>query len=264
MAPMRDRTTWLHGDMFHCLQPPAAFGRAWRLVLLGPPGVGKGTQANLLAGVLGACPLSTGDIFRAAHDRSLAPGSGMAEAIARVNRGELVPDDVVLRLMQGRRQCLRCRGGFLLDGFPRTIAQASALDGLMALEHVHLDAVIDYQLATTALVARLAGRRVCERCQAPYHVVARPPLRPGICDHCGGPVSQRPDDAPVAVRARLEAYTEATAQVADYYQRQELLVKVHAGVNPEKVLARTLDALEARGLAVPRVAPKAPDAFAHA
>lgn len=252
MAPMRDRTTWLHGDMFHCLQPPTSVGRPWRFVLLGPPGVGKGTQATLLSARFGACPLSTGDIFRAAHDRSQAPGSEMAEALARVNRGDLVPDDVVLGLLQNRRQCLRCRGGFLLDGFPRTLAQASALDGLMTLVHVQLDAVIDYQLAMPALVARLAGRRVCERCQAPYHIVARPPRREGICDHCGGRVSQRPDDAPAAVGARLKAYAEATALVADYYQRQGLLVKVHAGADPEKVFARTLAALEARGLDLPR------------
>lgn len=258
MAPIRDRTTWLHGDMFHCLQPPTPVGRTWRFVLLGPPGVGKGTQATLLSAVFGACPLSTGDIFRAAHDRSLAPGSGLAEAVARVNRGELVPDDVVLRLMHDRRQCLRCHGGFLLDGFPRTIAQAAALDGLMAMERVHLDAVIDYELGMPALVARLAGRRVCEQCQAPYHVSSRPPRQAGVCDHCGGRVTQRPDDAPAAVRVRLKAYAEATAQVADYYHRQGLLVKVHAGADPEKVLAKTLAGLTARGLEVPHPANAAP------
>jgi adenylate kinase len=253
MTPLRDRTTWLHGDLFHCLQPPAAFGRTWRLVLLGPPGVGKGTQANLLAAVLGACPLSTGDIFRAAEERAASPGSGMAEAHTRINRGELVPDDVVLRLVQNRRRCLRCDAGFLLDGFPRTMTQAAALDGLLAADHVKLDAVLNYELPFPILVSRLAGRRVCRNCQAPYHIVNRPPRQPGTCDHCGGAVVQRPDDESSAIHARLVAYADATAQVADFYRRQQLLVTIPANDGVERVFARSLEALAARGLPVPRM-----------
>lgn len=249
--PLRDRTTWLHGDFFHCLQPPAAFGRTWRLVLLGPPGAGKGTQANLLAAVLGACPLSTGDIFRAAGERSPAPG--MAEALHRVHRGELVPDDIVLGLIRNRRRCLRCQTGFLLDGFPRTIAQASTLDGLLAADHLQMDAVILYEVPVAELVARLAGRRVCRNCQAPYHMRTHPPRVPGICDHCGGPVVQRRDDDPAAVEKRLSDYAEATTAVADYYRRQRLLFSISATDNPETVLARTLDQLALRGFSVPRL-----------
>jgi adenylate kinase len=243
MTPLRDRTTWLQGDRFRCLQPPAPTGRAWRLVLLGPPGVGKGTQAAMLANVLGACPLSTGDIFRTAQERSLAPGSSMAEAWERMNRGQLVPDDVVLGLMRERRSCLRCRGGFLLDGYPRTIAQAAALDGLLFSERVQLDAVISYDLPVNELVSRMVGRRVCNHCQALYHLLTRPPQITGVCDYCGGPLTQRADDYPDAVRVRIETYLAATAQVADYYKRQGLLRSVFAGDDPDDVFARTLDLL---------------------
>ncbi|HVS52593.1 MAG TPA: nucleoside monophosphate kinase [Opitutaceae bacterium] len=245
MTPLRDRTTWLHGDRFHCLQPPAARAKVWRLVLLGPPGVGKGTQAALLADALGACPLSTGDIFRTAAERSIAPGSPLAEAQERMNRGELVPDDVVLAMMRERRACLRCRGGFLLDGYPRTIAQAAALDGLLAAERLRLDAVISYDLPMTELVTRMVGRRVCHHCQALYHLLTRPPQITGVCDHCGGPLIQRTDDQLQPVRLRLAAYAEATARVADYYARQGLLMAVAADDDAQSIFERTLELLAA-------------------
>ncbi len=250
--PLHDRTTWLHGDFFHCLQPPVALGRTWRLVLLGPPGVGKGTQANLLSAMLGACPLSTGDIFRAARERG-GTHSGLMQAHDRLARGELVPDDIVLQLIHNRQTCLRCEAGFLLDGFPRTTAQASTLDGLLAMHHVRLDAVILYELDERELVARLAGRRVCSRCEAPYHVTTRPTREPGICDHCGGPVTQRVDDKPAAIRTRLAAYFEATARVADYYRQQDLLLTVSAASEPDVVLAQSLQRLASRGFPVPQV-----------
>ena len=251
MPLLRDHTAWLQGEPFRCLQPPAALSRAWRCVLLGPPGVGKGTQSELLATVLGACPLSTADIFRSACERSFAPGSAMAAAESAMNRGELVPDDVVLGIIRSRRACFRCRGGFLLDGFPRTITQAVALDGLLAAEHLPLDAVICYDLAMPVLVERMAGRRVCPRCRALFHVTGRPPRRAGLCDYCGGRLQQRTDDEPTAVATRLEVYADATAQVADYYEHRNRLVRVDAGGSPERILLRTLEALAARGFAVP-------------
>ena len=251
MMPVRDRTTWLHGDLFHCLQPPVETGRSWHLVLLGPPGVGKGTQAQLLAERFGACPLSTGDIFRTARERSRARGSPLAEAHERVSRGLLVPDDVVLGILQERRACLRCRGGFLLHGFPRTTAQAAALDGLLAHDHVQLDAVVSYRLPLPSLVARLSGRRICGQCHAVYHTELRPPRIADVCDRCGQPLHQRHDDEPAVVRARLSAYLEATAQVMDYYERQGLIVSIDAGETTEQVFASTLQSLAARGLPVP-------------
>jgi len=177
----------------------------------------------------------------------------MAEASHRVDRGELVPDDVVLGLIQERRACLRCAGGFLLDGFPRTLRQAVALDGLLAAEHLSLDAVLHYEMPFTSVVERLSGRRVCNRCQAPYHLILNPPRRPGICDHCGSTLAQRADDRPAAIGARLRAYLEATAQVAEFYRRRGLLVPVDASVDPQKVFAQTLESLAARGLPVTNV-----------
>ena len=254
MTSPRDRTTWLYGDRFHCLQPPRIVGRAWRLVLLGPPGVGKGTQAAMLGAAFGACPLSTGDVFRAGYEMSSAPGSAMAEAHRRLERGQLVPDDIVLGLMQNRRACLRCGGGFLLDGFPRTLAQAAALDGLLAAERVKLDAVIHYELPFAQLVTRMAGRRVCSRCGALYHVDNRPPRRDGVCDVCQGSLARREDDEPAAVRARLQAYAEATEAVAEYYQRSGLLVTIVASDGPERIFSRTIEALAARGVELPKLA----------
>lgn len=251
MPYLRDRTTWMQGDLYSCLQPPSPAGRTWRLVLLGPPGVGKGTQAAMLASVLGACPLSTGDVFRAAAERAYAPGSAMAEAQARMNHGQLVPDDIVLSLIRARRTCLHCRAGFLLDGFPRTLAQAAALDGLLEAERQRLDAVISYDLPFPVLTARLTGRRVCRNCHAVYQVVTRPPHRSGVCDHCGGALTQRPDDRPAAVRAQLEAHAAAAAQVADYYEKQNLLMPVDASDAAERIFSRTLTQLAARGFSLP-------------
>ncbi len=255
MSSPRDRTTWLYGDRFHCLQPPRVAGRVWRLVLLGPPGVGKGTQAAMLAEALGACPLSTGDVFRAGYELSRAPGSAMAEAHERLEHGQLVPDDVVLGLMRNRRGCLRCHGGFLLDGFPRTLAQAAALDGLLAAERVPLDAVVHYDLPVPDLVARMSGRRVCAHCGMLYHLVARPPRRARTCDHCGAGLVQRADDEPAAIQTRLQAYADATALVADFYRRQELLVPIYAGDGAEQIFARTIAALAARGFELPKLVP---------
>ena len=248
--PLHDRTTWLHGDMFHCLQPPAATGRTWRLVLLGPPGVGKGTQAAFLSKLLGACPLSTGDIFRAAKERALAH-SGLRQAIQCMDRGLLVPDDIVLQLMHDRQTCLRCDAGFLLDGFPRTVAQAATLDGMLGARRLKLDAVIAYELPLPILTARLSERRVCSRCQAPFHATLRPPVVAGVCDFCGGRVEQRKDDEPQAIKARLGAYFEATALVSDYYHRQRNLITVSALERPETVFMRTVEQLAAYGLPVP-------------
>lgn len=248
MTLLRDRTAWLQGGKAHCLQPPPVVRRPWKLVLLGPPGVGKGTQARLLSNALGACPLSTGDIFRAARNYRMSPGMGVA--YERVVHGELVPDDFVLGLICERQRCLRCRGGFMLDGFPRTVPQAVSLDGLLATQRQQLDAVLSYQLPVAELSSRLAGRRTCPRCHAVFHVENRPPLQGGICDYCGGKLEQQRDDQPAAVEARLAAYLEVTMAVAEHYRQKELLISIEAHGEPVDILARTLDALAARSLPV--------------
>jgi adenylate kinase len=248
MTPLRDRTAWLQGGDAVCLQPPIEVKRTWRLVLLGPPGVGKGTLANLLFNALGACPLSTGDVFRAAGGRAAAPGTAMAVAQAQMKRGELVTDSTVINLIRERNRCLHCRGGFLLDGFPRTLAQARALDALFAEEKIELDAVISLELPNDKLISRLSGRRVCPNCKSVFHVETQKPRVNGVCDQCGTALVQRPDDQPESVCVRLDAYAHATTPVSDYYQKQGLLVRVQADGSPNAALAKSLDALVALGV----------------
>lgn len=243
-APLvRDRTAWLQGGAACCQQPPPAVVRTWRLVLIGPPGVGKGTQAELLSQTLGACPLSTGDIFRHAHAHPHPAGSAMAEAWDYMQRGELVPDATVLGIIAERSRCLHCGGGFMLDGFPRTQAQAVGLDALLAREQIRLDAVICYSLPTPEIVARISGRRLCPQCKAVFHVATHPPRTAGICDHCGTHLEHRADDRPEAVTIRLETYHTATLPLLEYYQAQGVLVPIEASGRPEEIFTETLDAL---------------------
>jgi adenylate kinase len=247
METKRDRKAWLEGGTAVCEPPPEQVKEPRRLVLLGAPGVGKGTQAELLAAKLGACQLSTGDIFRGA--KSLPPGErspAITAALDYMRRGELVPDDTVVDLVAERVGCLRCTGGFLLDGFPRTVAQAGALEVLLNKHNLKLDAVLSYELPIDAVVARLAGRRTCPGCKAVFHIETRPPKVQGVCDHCGGVLYQREDDRPESIRVRMAAYEKSTAPLADYYRNQGLLVPVLAEGAPEAIFQRTLKALKGR------------------
>ena len=244
MQTTRDRKAWLQGPAARCNLPPEPNDRPRRLVLLGAPGVGKGTQAEMLCAQLGACHLSTGDIFRAAKsidacDRSPA----LSAALQFMRRGELVPDQTVLALVSERIACLKCGGGFLLDGFPRTVAQAEALEQLLGRNRLNLDAVISYELPIDQIVARLSGRRTCPDCKAVFHVTALPPRVAGICDHCGATLYQREDDRPDSVRVRMKAYETSTAPLADFYRTREILCPVSAEGTPEQICARTLAAL---------------------
>ena len=246
MKAKPDRAAWLKGNCA-CNHPPSSNVSPARLVLLGPPGVGKGTQAELLAARVGACHLSTGDLFRAAKTLSECHRTRtMTDAVAYMERGELVPAETVLSLVAERAGCLTCGGGFLLDGFPRTYVQATVLDELLASRGVELDAVISYELPLEKIVARLGGRRTCFKCKRVYHVETRPPDRAGICDQCGLGLRQREDDLPEAIEVRMRAYEESTAPLADYYRRKGLLVHIHADGAPEQILDYTLDALRRR------------------
>lgn len=247
MELKKDRSAWLKGPSAKCDIPGKAAKRAYHLVLLGAPGVGKGTQAELITAKLGACHLSTGDIFRAAKaldpcDRTPA----LNAALDFMRRGELVPDRTVLDLVAERVGCLRCEGGFLLDGFPRTVAQAEALENLLSSQNLALDAVLSYELPLEKIVARLSGRRTCPKCKAVFHVEALPPKVPGICDHCGSELYQREDDRPESIKVRMEAYETSTAPLADFYRKRNLLVRVEAEGTPEQIFARSLEALERR------------------
>jgi adenylate kinase len=214
-------------------------------VLLGPPGAGKGTQAELLCEALGACHLSTGDLFRAAQ--CLAdPSPALRAALEAMRRGELVPDALVVSMVRERAGCLRCPAGFVLDGFPRTLAQAEALDALLAEQGTDLSAALSYELPLEEVVARLSGRRSCPDCKAVYHLDTRPPRVEGICDRCGGRLVLREDDRPESIRVRMRAYQEATRPLAEYYERAGKLVSVRASGTPEEILRRSLEALNER------------------
>jgi adenylate kinase len=192
---------------------------------LGAPGIGKGTQADLLHQKLGACHLSTGDVFRAAGRRSeceLSPA--MKEAIGYMRSGTLVPDSTVWEMVRERSECLRCGGGFILDGFPRTVGQAQSLKQLMDSEGLTLTAVVSYELPASEIVARLGGRRTCEKCKAVYNVTERPPKNASCCDRCDGQLFQREDDRPEAIHVRLETYDQSPAPLIEFYGKLGVLI----------------------------------------
>jgi adenylate kinase len=241
-----DRAAWLKGGVTQCESEPAESEHPWKLILLGAPGVGKGTQAELLSQRLGACQLSTGEIFRAAKQHSNGDlGPAMKAALEYMRRGELVPDETVLDIVRERAHCLQCRGGFLLDGFPRTVAQAKALQATLKELGVRLDAVVSYELSTEEVIERISGRRICPQCRANYHVTGLPPRKAGFCDDCGTALTQREDDRPESVRVRLAAYEKSTKPLEDFYREIDLLVPVTVGAVPEVTFERTMTALRA-------------------
>jgi len=219
----------------------------WRLVLLGAPGVGKGTQADLLHQRLGACHLSTGDVFRAAGSQPECDQSpAIREALRHMRRGELVPDATVWELVRERKGCLHCGGGFILDGFPRTLAQAESLEKLLRYEEISLTAVLSYELAADEIISRLGGRRTCEKCAAVYHIAGLPPKVDGQCDQCGGRLFQREDDRPESIKVRLETYERNTKPLLDFYEKSGMLRKIAATGSPEEIYERTVAAIESR------------------
>jgi len=211
--------------------------------------VGKGTQAELLCKSLGTCHLSTGDVFRAAQCQS-DPSPALKAALEAMRRGELVSDGLVVSMVSERSGCLGCGGGFLLDGFPRTVAQAEALDELLDQQGVKLDAVLSYELPLAEIVDRLSGRRTCSKCKAVFHQTARPPHKEGVCDLCGGALIQREDDRPESIRVRMQAYEESTRPLADYYQQTGRLLTISADGPPETILDRSLRSLQEHARAV--------------
>ena len=221
---------------------PIERSRTYRLVLLGPPGVGKGTQAELLCQQLGTCHLSTGDLFRAGACASES-SPAMTAALAAMRRGELVSDELVMSMVRERCGCLRCHGGFLLDGIPRTLNQAVALESILENLGVELDAVLSYELPLEEIVDRIGGRRTCSQCKAVYHVSARPPACDGICDHCGGTLLQRDDDRPDAVRVRMKTYLNTTQPLNEFYSQRKKLITVSAQGDPNEILQLALQSL---------------------
>jgi adenylate kinase len=245
--PGHDRCGWFQPSPGLCTDAAGKNGSAWRLVLLGAPGVGKGTQADLLNRRLDACHLSTGDLFRAASKQKDSDQSpAMRAAMEHMRRGELVPDGTVWEMVRERAACIRCSAGFVLDGFPRTLGQAESLKQLMGAERIPLHAVVNYELPVGEIVARLSGRRTCEKCKAVYHITGNPPRVDGVCDRCRGKLFQREDDRPESITVRMTTYERSTAPLIEFYKALGLLVSVAAVGSPDDICARTIEALRAR------------------
>jgi adenylate kinase len=213
------------------------------LVLLGGPGAGKGTQAERLAVALGIPQVSTGDLFR--ENLKSATELGLL-AKGYMERGELVPDDVTVGMVRERLKRPDAVKGAILDGFPRTVAQAEALEGLLAGLGRELAAVPYIQVSEDVLLARLAGRWTCKTCGAMYHQVFSPPQEPGVCDKCGGVLYQRPDDTPETQQHRIEVYFDQTAPLIDYYRDKGLLVEIDGRPGIDEIQAKLLEVI--RGL----------------
>ncbi len=210
------------------------------IVFLGPPGAGKGTQAVKLSREFEIPHISTGDIFR---EEMKAESELGKLARSYIDDGNLVPDEVVIRIIQNRLRKDDTRRGYILDGFPRTTPQAESLGEMLREMGTGLSAVIYLEAGEELIIPRLSGRRVCRQCGAIYHLVNMPPAREGICDKCGGELYQREDDRPEAIRRRLEQYERKTAGLINYYQAEGLLRKVDAGIEKEKTCARLRDIL---------------------
>ncbi len=212
------------------------------MILLGAPGAGKGTQAKRLEERYRMVQLSTGDMLRAA----VASGSELGrQAKAIMDAGQLVPDELVIRMISERIDEPECAGGFLLDGFPRTTAQAEALDAMLAEKGLKLDAVIQIRVDEEALVERITGRFTCASCGAGYHDTFHRPMAEGVCDKCGGTeFTRRADDNEETVRARMEAYRAQTAPILPHYAAQGLLQEVDGMADIDEVTAQLYKALD--------------------
>jgi adenylate kinase len=211
-----------------------------QVILLGPPGVGKGTQAARIASEFGIAHISTGDMFREAVAAGTELGKTAREYMAA---GALVPDEIVIGMVEERLGRPDTQKGFLLDGFPRTIPQAEALERLLEKLGRPVTAVVDLVADEELLISRLSGRRVCASCGATYHVENNPPRVEGVCDVCGGEVRQREDDRPEAIRERLREYSSKTAALTEHYSRAGLLESVAASGTPQEVFDLVREAL---------------------
>ncbi len=215
---------------------------ATHVVFLGPPGVGKGTQAVRCAGALGVPQISTGDMFRAARSQDSELGLQVKDIM---DRGDLVPDDVVIAVVADRLQQDDAQPGFILDGFPRTVPQADALAAMLSEQSRSLEAVVSLSAPPAMILERLGGRRTCSNasCGASFHVTGNPPKAEGVCDACGSELIVRKDDEESAIRTRLATYEANTAPLIDYYRAAGSLREVQGDGNVEEVAGRVANAL---------------------
>lgn len=212
-----------------------------RLILLGPPGAGKGTQAKRLTERFSIPQISTGDILRAAVKEGTPLGKTAQEYM---QSGKLVPDSVVIGIIEERLGERDCEGGFMLDGFPRTVPQADALKEVLAKKGIAVDHVVSIDVPNEELVIRLTGRRTCKSCGFGFHVAFDPPKAPGVCDRCGGELFQRDDDKEETIRARLKVYGDQTAPLIAYYRDAKILRPIDGTGNMEEIFGRILEAVK--------------------
>jgi len=207
-------------------------GQPTYLIMLGAPGAGKGTQARLIEESLGIPQVATGDLFR--YNLSKETELGLL-AKSYMEKGVLVPDDVTVRMVEDRLSRPDCAAGAILDGFPRNLDQAAALDELLAKYDHKVSRAIYIRVEREDLIARLTGRRVCKSCQAAFHVIFNPPATEGVCDQCGGELYQRADDSRDTVEKRLEVYFEQTAPLIEFYKDKGVLVEIDGGLPIDQV-----------------------------
>ncbi|MEM0024203.1 MAG: adenylate kinase [Thermofilaceae archaeon] len=210
-----------------------------RLVFMGPPGVGKGTYAAAISERFGIPHVSTGDMIREEIKKGTELGRKLREY---VERGELVPDELVTEIVRARLSQEDCKHGFILDGYPRTLKQAEDLDKM-----TKIDLVLNFVAPDEVIVDRISGRRICRKCGTIYHVKYMPPKVPGVCDRCGGELYQREDDKPEVVLRRLEVYRQQFAPIINYYKERNLIVDIDASDQAEIVIPRVIEALRTRG-----------------
>ena len=212
-----------------------------RIILLGPPGAGKGTQAKDLVTKYGIPQISTGDILR----KNLADKTPLGlEAKKYMDKGELVPDSVVVGIVRDRLKESDGKKGYILDGFPRTVPQAEALDAALAEMKTPIDKVLSIEVPDSELVKRLGGRRTCRSCQAGYHVMFKPSKKEGVCDSCGGELYQRDDDKEEAIKNRLKVYMASTAPLIGYYKNKGMLATIDGVGDMKVILDRMVKALK--------------------
>ena len=211
------------------------------LILLGPPGAGKGTQAQKIVDGYHIPQISTGDILRAAVKEKTSLG---VKAKSFMDQGQLVPDDLVIGIIEERLRVKDCHRGFVLDGFPRTIAQAEALQPILANMGKSIDHVINIEVEDEELVRRLTGRRTCKDCGAMFHIHFHPPKREGVCDRCGGALYQRDDDKEETIRTRLKEYQRQTAPLIHYYQQKKTFRSIHGVGGQDQIFEQIVRLLD--------------------